>query len=228
MKRYILIILLCLGSISYGQQVFVEVGRNTSHFKFKNNEGEELQNLQSKTKSYVSGGYKHKIYKGLSVTTGLSYHSYGAIGNDDVVGNSFEWDIDYLGFNLGLDYDFKITEDVSFYLLATANAEWMVDGVQSINNQVFNVKDVEEFNDIAMFFRSGGGVRFDISEKAKIYAQYLYGSGLALDDNNNSATTELRINVHSFGIGVLVDIPCRKKEETPVEGAASETQNQKS
>ncbi|GAB5398659.1 MAG: hypothetical protein Aureis2KO_02440 [Aureisphaera sp.] len=226
MKKLLLIILLCSGTLAYAQQVYVETGRNTSHFKFQNNQGEELENLQSKTKSYVGAGYKHSLYKGLSLTTGLSYNSYGAIGSDDVVGNFFEWDIDYLGFNLGLDYDFSITEDVSFYVIATVNAEWMVDGVQTINDQVFNVKDIEEFNDIAMFFRSGGGVRFNISEKAQIYAQYLYGSGLALDDENNSATTELRINVHSLGVGVIVDIPCRKKEETPVEGTTTnETQN---
>ncbi|MBX2828412.1 MAG: porin family protein [Flavobacteriaceae bacterium] len=226
MKKLAFILLLCVGSFAYGQQVYVEVGRNTSHFKFENNEGEELDNLQSKTKSYVSGGYKHKLYKGLSLTTGLSYNSYGAIGSDDVLGNFFEWDIDYLGLNLGVDYDFPVTQDFSLYVILTANAEWMVDGVQTINDQVFNVKDIEEFNDIAMFFRSGGGVRFKLSDKAKIYAQYMYGSGLALDDENNSATTELRINVHSLGIGVMVDIPCRKKDESPAEGITpNETQN---
>ncbi|MDC8002664.1 outer membrane beta-barrel protein [Aureisphaera galaxeae] len=225
MKKLLLLVFICIGSFSYAQQVFVEAGRNTSHFKFKNDSGEELENLQSKTKSYVSAGYKHKLYKSLSLTSGLAYQSYGAIGSDDVLGNFFEWDIDYLSVNLGLDYDFTITEDVSFYLIATFNAEVMVDGVQTLNGQVFNVKDVEEFNDVAMFLRSGGGVRFDISEKAKIYAQYLYGSGLVLDDENNSANTELRINVHSFGIGVMVDIPCRKQEEFPVEGTTNETQN---
>ncbi len=226
MKKFVIVILLCIGSVSYGQQVYVEAGRNTSHFKFKNNQGEYLENLQTKSKSYVAAGYKHKLYKGLSLTTGLFYHGYGAIGSDDTVGNFFEWDIDYVGLNLGLDYDFSITEDFSFYIMVTANGEWMVDGVQTINNQVFNIKDIEEFNDIAMFFRSGGGVRFNISEKAKIYAQYQYGTGLALDDDNNSATTELRINVHSLGIGVIVDIPCRKKEESPVEGTTNnEPQN---
>ncbi|MCH9659542.1 MAG: porin family protein [Bacteroidetes bacterium] len=213
MKKLLFIILLGLGSTLYGQQVYVESGRNTSSFEFKNNQGEYLQNLQTKTKSYVGAGYKHNLYKGLSLTTGLSYNSFGAIGSDDTVGNFFEWDIDYVGLNLGLEYDFPLTENVALYIMVTANGEWMVDGVQTINDQVFNVKDIEEFNDIALFFRSGGGVRIALSEKAKIYAQYLYGSGLALDDNNDSEVTELRINVHSLAIGVLVDIPCRKKEE---------------
>ncbi len=226
MKLKLLTLLLFISGCTLAQQIFVEVGRNTSSFEFKNNQGEELDNLQSKSQAYIGGGFKHQLFtEKLNLTTGLFYNSYGAIGSDESVNNFFEWDIDYLGLQAGLEYSLFGNEFYEFYIMGTVAAEWMVEGVQTINNTVLNVKDVEEFDDIAMFFRSGGGLRFTISEKAKAYAQYLYGSGLALDDNNNSSTTELRINVHSIGIGILIEIPSKKEEEVLPENDTNETEN---
>ena len=71
----------------------------------------------------------------------------------------------------------------------------------------------EEFKDIAYFFRSGAGLRFDISDTAQMYFQYAYATGLALNDNNNSSVTRLTIGVDTIGLGVMVDIPCNKKDE---------------
>ncbi|MEL6811530.1 MAG: hypothetical protein AAFP76_09365 [Bacteroidota bacterium] len=225
MRKFTFLLSIMTSCFLYGQHVFVETGRNNSSFKFENNAGEEQENLQSKTFSYVTAGYKHQILtEGLNITTGLSYNTYGALGSDTEFNTFFEWDIHYLGLNLGLDYTLFTANKFSFYIQAGGSAEIMLDGVQTINNEVINVKDVEEFDDIAYFLRGGGGVRLAVSETTQIYAQYLYGTGLALNDNNNSAITELRINVHSIGIGVLVDISPSVKEGTP-ELDTDESQN---
>ena len=214
MKKRLIYSLLLATFSSFGQQVFFETGLNVSDFNFRNNEGEYLENLQSKTQNYITAGYKHRIFTdGLNISTAISYNNYGAIGSDPVLQNFFEWDISYLGFNLGLDYEAFKVGNFAFYISA---------GVQTINNQVYNVKDVEEFKDIAYFFRSGAGLRFDISDTAKMYFQYAYATGLALNDNNNSSVTRLTIGVDTIGLGIMVDIPCYKKEETPEETETNE------
>lgn len=223
MKKLLIYSLLLATFSSFGQQVFFETGLNVSDFNFRNNEGEYLENLQSKTQNYITAGYKHRIFTdGLNISTAISYNNYGAIGSDPVLQNFFEWDISYLGFNLGLDYEAFKVGNFAFYISAGGSAEYMTDGVQTINNQVYNVKDVEEFKDIAYFFRSGAGLRFDISDTAKMYFQYAYATGLALNDNNNSSVTRLTIGVDTIGLGIMVDIPCNKKEETPEETETNE------
>ena len=158
MKKLLIYSLLLATLSSFGQQVFFETGLNVSDFKFRNNEGEYLENLQSKTQNYITAGYKHRIFTdGLNISTAISYNNYGAIGSDPVLQNFFEWDISYLGFNLGLDYEAFKVGNFAFYISAGGSAEYMTDGVQTINNQVYNVKDVEEFKDIAYFFRAAQG-----------------------------------------------------------------------
>ena len=55
-----------------------------------------------------------------------------------------------------------------------------------------------------------------------MYFQYAYATGLALNDNNNSSVTRLTIGVDTIGLGIMVDIPCNKKEETPKETETNE------
>ncbi len=37
---------------------------------------------------------------------GVSNDKYGATSSDQVLGNYSEWDVSYLGVNLGVDYEF--------------------------------------------------------------------------------------------------------------------------
>jgi len=215
MQRFIFLLVVLSGTYgSLAQQVYIETGRNSSSFDFTNNSGANLENLQSKTFSYVAAGYRHQLFtEGLNLTTGLSYNTYGAIGSNAEFLSSFEWDLHYLALDLGLDYDLFSVNSFTFYLHAGVSAELMLSGVQTIDNQVIDVKNIEEFDDLPIFLRGGAGLRLPLSDTANIYAQYNYGSGLVLDDNNNSATTELRIKLHSVGVGILVDLPCKTKED---------------
>lgn len=215
MRKLILLLIISLSTNLSAQEVYLETGRTSSSFKFINNEGESLENLQPLTKSYVGAGFKHEIFtKGLNITTGLSYNTYGAIGSEDDINNFFEWDINYLGLDLGLDYELVQGDFLSFYIQLAGSANFLLNGVQTINEQVFDIKNMEEFKDVPFFIRAGGGLRFKLSDNAKIYLQYLYGSGLALNNSNNSSITELTINLQSVGIGLLLAIPANKKEET--------------
>jgi len=216
MKKLLLISFLIVGFSVSAQGVYVEAGKVDSTFDFTNSQGESLDNLQHTTQNYVEAGYRREILtEGLNVSLGLNYNSYGSVGSDNTLNNFFEWDVDYLGLTLGFDYTLFNIQDLAFHLKATSSLEFLVQGTQTINNQVINLIDIEEFDDNAIFFRGGVGLSYPLTENSSVYLQYLYGESLGLNDDNggNTSQEELRIQTHMVGIGMRISIPSKKDEE---------------
>jgi len=214
MKKIILVFTLILGIASYGQELYIDVGRNASSFEFQNSQGVMLENLQATTKSFVGLGYKHRLFtEDLSITIGATYNSYGAIGSDITLNNSFEWDADYLGFQLGLEYNLFQIQNLSFYLRASTAAEFIIQGNQRVNNQVQNLVGLEEFDNTAIFFRFGGGLAYPVSESTKIRVHYQYGKSLALKDDSAGSNEELKIRSHQIGIGFVIDLTPKQDDD---------------
>ena len=93
MRIYISMLFLATALSSFSQEVFLEGGLTTSNFEFTNSNGQELENLNSVTKGYLSVGFSHEIFtEGLNVSVGASHNSYGSVGSDDVLGTFFEYD----------------------------------------------------------------------------------------------------------------------------------------
>ena len=62
MKRKLPIILIFIITISgYGQQLYMEYGSTISSFDYENSQGQPLDNLLSKSKSYFGMGYRKVI-----------------------------------------------------------------------------------------------------------------------------------------------------------------------
>lgn len=106
MKKITLVLLLLTATISSAQQLYVEGGKTSSTFDYKNSQGNSLDNLQSTAHSFMAIGYRNQLFtKNLHLSLGANYAGYGAIGSDDVAGNFMEWDANYAGLNVGLDYN---------------------------------------------------------------------------------------------------------------------------
>jgi hypothetical protein len=221
MRNYISLLIVFISFTTFSQAVYVEAGKTDSTFEFTNSAGEELENLQHSMHNYVRAGYKRSFFtENFNVSLGLGYNSYGAIGSTDILNNFFEWDVDYLGIDLSLDYDLVNFNDFVFFLKASASLEFLVQGTQTINNRVINLTDVEEFDDNAIFLRGGAGFSYPISERSRMYIQYSYGSSLAMNDDNGDSTSseELKIKTHMVGIGLVVSIfPKQHEEDVEVE-----------
>ena len=128
-KHLILAFLLVNMGLVYSQQIYFEVGKSLSTFEYLNSKGEKLENLQSTSHSFLSAGYKNKIFKEkLNGSLGLAYAGYGAIGSDDTVGNFMQWHLNYIELRAGLDFElFKINE-TAFYVKGTSAAAFLVQG----------------------------------------------------------------------------------------------------
>ncbi|MFD2727183.1 hypothetical protein [Hyunsoonleella rubra] len=208
MKKHLLFTFVFLFSAAlYGQQLYMEYGSTISSFDYKNSQGERLNNLLSRSKSYFGMGYRHTLNgaKTLFLNAGISYNNYGAIGSESSVDNYFEWDVSYLGANAGLDLKIFQLRDLIFYANGSTALEFMVRGNQTINNDVFNLVGEDEFNNNILFLRAGVLMQYPISSSTAIYVGYKYGSSVLI--NSGESEEKLKLNAHQFGIGFIINLP---------------------
>ncbi len=194
---------------SFSQQFYVEFGATISSFDYKNSQGDPLDNLLSKPNTYFGLGYRHAINnaKSLFFSVGATYNGYGAIGSDNVLDNFFEWDVTYVGANVGLDIRLFRVRDFSFYIKGSAAFEILIRGTQTVNNQVYNLVGEDEFNNSIFFTRGSFGVQHPIARNTLIFVNYTYGKTLLIGKGNAVDQEQLKLNTHQFGIGLIISLP---------------------
>jgi hypothetical protein len=213
MKKITLVLLLLTATISSAQQLYVEGGKSLTSFEYKNSQGNSLDNLQSTTNSFMALGYRNELFtKKLSLLLGANYAGYGAIGSDDVVGSFMEWNVNYAGLYVGLDYNMFNIKKASVYVKGALSAAFFVQGHQTLNNSVIDLKNNDDFDTTLVTLEAGVGFSHPISENLSFYVQYLYGKSL----DTASGEAELQIASNTIGFGLLINIskkPATAKKE---------------
>lgn len=192
---------------SFCQQLYFEFGTAVSSFDYENSQGQPLDNLLSKSRTYYGMGYRQKINTSntLFLSLGASYNNYGAIGSESSVDNYFEWDVSYLGLKVGLGIKLFELRDLTFLANASVASEFLIRGTQTINNDVFNLVGEEEFNNNILFFRGGLEMQYPISRSTAIFVGYSYGRSVLINSGENAE--KLRLNTHQFGLGFIINLP---------------------
>jgi hypothetical protein len=209
MKINILMLLLLTATIATAQQLYVEGGKTMSSFDYKNSQGNSLDNLQATAHSFIAIGYRNQLLiKNLHLSFGTSYAGYGAIGSDDTVGNYMEWDTNYLGVNVGIDYELFKVNETKFYIKGNNSVAFLLQGTQTFNNRVIDLKNRDDFDKTLFNFRAGFGFSHPISENLSLYAQYMHGRSLNLSEGtaNTPSQEELRIVSDNISFGLLINI----------------------
>lgn len=192
----------------FGQVIYSEIGQTISSFNYKNSAGGTLGNLQSGTNTYLGLGYKFPLKEDkTNIILGSLYSNYSALGSDAVTDNYFEWDVSYIGVNVGAEYRFARSREFVFFIKATASLEYLLRGVQTLNNQVFKLSGEDEFDNLISTPRIGLGVQYPISNKAALYVQYQYGYSFSLINSNPDDSEKLSISTHNIGIGIVIKLP---------------------
>ncbi len=202
-KIYILLILSTVFSFhSFSQEITMETGVSFTSFEFKNSQGNELDNLLPTTKNFISLAYRQNVLKDiLHLVGGLSLNQYGAVGSDDSVNLYYQWDTSYLGVFIGVDIKVFKTNKMTFYLRGTTASEFILQGTQTLNNQVINLKKLDYFNNPTFFFRAGAIIEYHVSETFSIFTQYKYGKS-----SENGKSEKLKYKSHDIGLGLVVKL----------------------
>ena len=209
MKKITLLLLVLVATATFAQQIYIEGGKTLASFDYKNSQGVRLENLQATPHSFMTVGYRDQLFiKNLNISLGTSYAGYGAIGSDNTVGNYMEWDVNYLEFNTGLDYRLFKIKKAHVYIKGTASMAFLVQGTQTINNMVIDLKNQDDFDKTVFDFRAGFGFRHLISENLAFYVQYMRGKSLKLKDGTavTDDQEELRYVSDNISFGLLINI----------------------
>jgi len=195
------------------QELMIEGGKSLTSLKFKDSQGENLDNLQATSQNYISLGFRKNVVKDvLHIVLGTGINSYGAIGSDNTVNNFFEWETTYLGIYAGVDVRLYKANNVSFFLRGTTSAEFILQGSQTLNNQVFNLVGEEDFDKTNFFFRGGAIVSYEFTESVSVFFQYKYGQSLQKlnTDASSNNLTETNLNSHDIGFGLVINLQKNK------------------
>jgi hypothetical protein len=209
MKKITITLFLLVAATTFSQHIYMEAGKTISSFDYKNSQGERLDNLQATPHSFMAIGYRSETFiKNLNMSFGTSFSGYGAIGSDDSVGNYMEWDVNYLEFNTGLDYELFKIKETTFYVKGTASMAFLVQGTQTINNRVINLRNEEDFDEIVFDFRAGFGFLQPISSSLSVYAQYMHGRSLMLKEGTAVSEDQetLRYVSDTVSFGLLINL----------------------
>lgn len=203
MKKITLILLLLTATISFAQQLYIEGGKISTSFDYKNSQDIELENLQATTHSFMAIGYRNHLFtENLHLNVGFNYTEYGALGSEDTVGNFMEWNVNYAGLNVGLDYTLFHIKKVSVYVKGGMSAAFFVEGSQTLNTSIINLKNNDDFDTTLVAMQVGAGFSHPISENLSVYVQYLYGKSFDMA----SGDAELKIASNTIGYGLLISI----------------------
>ncbi|OFX89189.1 MAG: hypothetical protein A2W99_01655 [Bacteroidetes bacterium GWF2_33_16] len=211
-KLFICSLFIIITSTAYSQLIFFSVGKTISSFNYKNSEGETLDNLQGSNQSGLGLGYRQSVMRTpFYVSASANYNNYGAKGSDKTLGNYYEWDLVYLGINLGVDYEFfrpplNRNEQHGFSVCVKANiaSEFMLQGTQIFNSQINDLNGVEEFDKPLYFVRGGLGVNYYISKTFILFAEYVGGTSFLIGNYNNQE--QLKLITHNINIGLSINL----------------------
>lgn len=214
MKKIALLLLILTSTTAVtAQQIYIEGGKSSSSFDYKNSQGNGLNNLQSTTHSFMEIGYKDQLFtEKLTISFGTSYAGYGAIGSDDTVGNFMEWDVNYVGLNLGLEYALFSIKKASIYLKVATSAAFFVQGVQTLNSSVIDLKNNDDFDTTIIMMQAGAGFSHPISDNLSFYVQYLYGKS----SDTAKGDETLKIKSSNISFGLLIDISKKQTTEKKI------------
>uniref|UniRef100_UPI00404A05E2 hypothetical protein n=1 Tax=Fulvivirga sp. TaxID=1931237 RepID=UPI00404A05E2 len=204
----ILFFLLLASTVVDAQQFYVEAAKTLSSFDYRNTSGNALKDLQPASKNYFAIGVRNKLVEKVHFNFGFSYAGYGAIGHHAPTGSFMEWDLNYLEGNFGLDCEVFKMSRLSVYLKGISSIGLLTDGVQTLNNNVYDLKGHDDFKVPMINGKIGAGYIYQISSDFSVYSQYTYSKSLKIKSisSNEVRTEELIIDGSQFLFGLLFQL----------------------
>jgi hypothetical protein len=220
MKRTICCLLFLLAVLTLrSQQVYLHAGKVISSFDYEDSNGNSPDDLKGSLQGSIGVGYRMQVMNSAwHLSFEISNSNYGSTISDQNLGNYSEWDVSYLGLNLGVDYEFfkpeihkADREGFSFYLKGIAATEFFLFGKQNLNSQVFDLKGVEEFDQPLFFLKAGTGLNYYITKNHVAFVQYIFGRSILLGDH--SGEEKLNYNTHTISIGYAIKLFSRTNKK---------------
>lgn len=181
MKKYKLILAIigfiaCTSTVSAQKGLTIDASQLYSSFKFNDTQDIKLNSEYPGIYTSAYGiGYRHLIDNGLMFRGGLGMRNAGAsLVYDDI---NYSWKLQYADLKLGVGYVYNINK-FSPYFAANIYFAYLLRGIQTLNNEDFNITESGILNrgDIGIILSPG--VDFKLSDFISSYLEFSYIWGL--------------------------------------------------
>lgn len=204
MRAFLISLLIATACPLFGQQIVFDLGRVSTRFDYEDSEGKATENLHPSRNFSYAAGFRNHLGGAFFWSAMLSYNRYGMEGSDPLYDNRYKWDVSYLGADLGMDFEFLKKKQLRLHARLEASPQFMLEGTQQINNQIYDLKGVEQFDKPFLFGRGGLGATYCADNRVAVSLRYMYGKGFPMGKSNDGEV--LRLNTHTVTIGVLVSL----------------------
>lgn len=202
---------------SFGQEIFIKTGINSTAYNFKSSAGTSLldfipgigssiemgvgfpfvEKSKKEEKEKVGRSYSPNWFKNEVALTMDSYNSFG--GN---LNNNYGWETTYGGVTNTLSF-LAHAGEIEFGIRGLLGVSGMIAGTQVINNSRFTLKDQADFS--GAFIRAGGGasVSYPVFQRGFLNLSYSYAKSARI-----GGPTEERVSflTHSLLFGLYVQL----------------------
>lgn len=185
-------------------QIITELGGTSCSFLYKNSAGKSIQNLHSQNTFFVETGYQRKWGTKALIHGKITFNQYGVKGSNEKYNNYFEWQMRYLGVCLGAERELLKPSAYHLNLKFGLEPQFLLKGTQTINNQVYNINGVEQFDDPFLFFKIGLGFSYCFDEFTAVSMRYIYGYGLPMGKQADNEV--LHLSTQSISLGLHVSL----------------------
>ncbi|MGK7389675.1 MAG: hypothetical protein ACNS60_04965 [Candidatus Cyclobacteriaceae bacterium M2_1C_046] len=202
LKAFMLIIgLLLAGNTLMAQSsLTIDASQAYTSFDFTDSQGNEQDIYDGNFSGFYSIGYQYE--DGFIIRGNIGMRNAGATTVIDET--NYSWDFQYADVKLGLGYMFG---EGRFrpYLVISPYYAFLLKATQTINNEDFDIKDlnVVENNDYGIF--ASPGVQLTLSDFISAYTQFNYMRGLQNLEGEDSAQESHNIG-YSLSLGLSFSI----------------------
>ncbi|MFK7758284.1 MAG: outer membrane beta-barrel protein [Flavobacteriales bacterium] len=201
MKKHLyLAVLLLMSIMSYSQQISTSVGRISTTFDYSNSDGNEIENLHSVNGFHYSLGYRMTLNERFYLNASMVFNNYANEGSDPELDNYYRWNTKYLGLSASAAYEFLQASNFRLSAILDVSPQFMISGQQTINNQIFSLKGIEQFDSPFLFLRGGLRANYCLDEKVAISLSYCYGAGSPFKKSGDGEELKLRSSTISLGL----------------------------
>ena len=136
------------------------------------------------------------------------YAGFSAIGSDTTYNNYTSYSLNYAQLNFGIEQqvDELLDGDVKFYVKGHVSTGIMVNGSQTLNSNVYDVKGHEDFGSILLSGLVGGKVSLGISDRSSMYTQFMYGINDPIPVDRTADIERVRMTSAILSLGVVVNL----------------------
>lgn len=203
---FFLINILICSQLSFAQEIYFKAGKNFTTYKYKNAMGMSNPHIfKSQGSNYELGceffidDSNNSLESNYSYAVSLTLNQFNATGGD--FNNNYYWNTNYLGIQNALLVSIMNNDQgiCNLKLKGGINTATILNGRQSINNTIYDLKNYQEFKGLILQPLFGLDFRLEIWRYVMFSASYYYSYSYNIS-NKSSEKLNFSTNHIQFGI----------------------------